>query len=102
MNNTQMKTISTHHFKKWFWLKLVILAGFVLINHYALASGTDLLQGTDESFWATLNGTGKKYIYGIEFILAVAMYIKSKNVLVFVGVIAIAVFFNVLLKFIGG
>ncbi len=103
MNTPQVEVISSsHHFKKWLCWKLFILVTLVLMSHYALASGTDLLQGTDESFWATLNGTGKKYIYGIEFILAVAMYIKSKNVLVFVGVIAIAVFFNILLKFIGG
>jgi hypothetical protein len=90
------------HARKMFWIKTLILTVLVLFSTHVFAEGSDLLQGTDESFWATLNGTGKKYIYGIEFILAVAMYIKSKNVLVFVGVIAIAVFFNVLLKFIGG
>jgi len=82
-----------------FTLLICLLA---LSTHVFADSGSDLLQGTDASFWATLNGTGKKYIYGVEFIIAIASYIKSKNLLVFVGVVAIAVFFNILLKFIEG
>lgn len=85
------------------YLKLatfICLLGFTM---YALAdNGRDYLQGTDASFWATLNGTGRKYIYGIEFIIAIGSYIKSKNLLVFLGIIAIAVFFNIMLKFISG
>src|SRR5262245_34584245 len=84
------------------WLTLILSTGLILFSMHAFAdSGSDLLQGTDNSFWTTLKGTGKKYIYGTEFILAIAAYIKSKNLLVFVGVIAIAVFFNILLKFVG-
>jgi hypothetical protein len=83
------------------WLKLTVWAFLIMATHAFAESGGDLLQGTDTGFWTTLNGTGKKYIYGTEFILAVATYIKSKNLLVFVGVIAIAVFFNILLKFVG-
>jgi hypothetical protein len=84
------------------WLMLILSTGLILLSMHAFAdNGSDLLQGTDDSFWTTLKGTGKKYIYGTEFILAIAAYIKSKNLLVFVGVIAIAVFFNILLKFVG-
>jgi hypothetical protein len=95
--------INVHHSHTHlpFWFKLMVLACLIMLATYAFADGSDLLQGTDTSFWTTLNGTGKKYIYGTEFILAVATYIKSKNLLVFVGVIVIAVFFNVLLKFVG-
>jgi hypothetical protein len=83
-------------------VKLILSVCLIALYSTIFAdSGSDLLQGTDTSFWATLNGTGKRYIYGAEFILAVATYIKSKNLLVFVGVIAIAVFFNILLKFVG-
>jgi hypothetical protein len=84
------------------WLALVVSMALIMLSMHAFAdNGSDLLQGTDNSFWTTLKGTGKKYIYGTEFILAIAAYIKSKNLLVFVGVIAIAVFFNILLKFVG-
>jgi hypothetical protein len=90
------------HYASSLWIKLITLTCLMLLSTYVFAdNGSDLLQGTDTSFWTTLNGTGKKYIYGTEFILAVATYIKSKNLLVFVGVIAIAVFFNILLKFVG-
>jgi hypothetical protein len=91
---------SKHHYFPLL-AKLIMLTGILLFSAKIFANGGDLLQGTDASFWSTLNGTGKKYIYGTEFILAVATYIKSKNLLVFVGVIAIAVFFNILLKFVG-
>jgi hypothetical protein len=102
MRNVLLKIYSHHCAYSSFWMKFILLGCFIALSAHALAeSGNDLLQGTDSSFWKTLNGTGKKYIYGTEFILAVATYIKSKNLLVFLGVIAIAVFFNILLKFVG-
>jgi hypothetical protein len=41
-------------------------------------------------------GTGRKYIYLIEGVTAIATYIKTKNVLMFSGVVAIAIFLNIL------
>ncbi len=103
MRNDLLRTYHRYcHAPHPLWLKLIVSICLIALTTHAFAdSGSDLLQGTDTSFWTTLNGTGKKYIYGTEFILAVATYIKSKNLLVFVGVIAIAVFFNILLKFVG-
>ncbi len=63
--------------------------------------GTDLLQGTDASAWATLTGTGKKYIYMIEFVLAVASYMTTRKLIVFTGFVVISVVVNMVLHFAG-
>lgn len=67
----------------------------------ALADGTDLLQGTDASAWATLTGTGKKYIYMIEFVLAIASYMTTRKLIVFTGFIVVSVVINMVLHFAG-
>jgi len=67
----------------------------------ALADGTDILQGTDASLWATLNGTGKKYIYASEGILGMAAYMKTKNLLVLSGIVVVSIFFNIILSIAG-
>ncbi len=67
----------------------------------ALADGTDILNGTDASLWATLNGTGKKYIYASEGILGLAAYMKTKNLLVLSGIVVVSIFFNIILSIAG-
>ena len=67
----------------------------------ALADGTDLLQGTDASAWATLTGTGKKYIYMIEFVVAIASYMTTRKLIVFTGFIVVSVVINMVLHFAG-
>lgn len=67
----------------------------------SFAAGSDILQGTDESLWATMNGTGKKYIYAVEGIVALAAFIKTKNLLMFGGIIAVAIFMNIILSIAG-
>ena len=53
--------------------RLLLVITLCLLCWDALADdGTDLLQGTDASAWATLTGTGEKYIYMIEFVVAIA------------------------------
>jgi hypothetical protein len=74
------------------------LMGFCLS---ALANGSDILQGTDASLWATLNGTGKKYIYASEGILGLAAYMKTKNLLVLSGIVVVSIFFNIILSIAG-
>lgn len=63
----------------------------------------DPLSGTDASLIATLgsNGTGRKFIYLLEGVTAIAAYIKTKNLMMFGGVVGIAVFLNVLFKVAG-
>ena len=79
---------------------LCVLCCMVLCGA-ALAGGADLLDGTDSSFWATFNGTGKKYVYAGEGILALVTYMRTRNVMALAGMIVISVFINILLKFAG-
>ncbi len=80
-----------------------LLAIFLLIlNSHAFADDTsDLLQGTDQSAWTTFNGTGKKYLYLIEGLVALFMYIKSKNIMVLTGIVVVAIFINIILHMAG-
>lgn len=66
------------------------------------AGGSDLLAGTEAELLATLQGTGKKYIYLAEGILSIAAYIKTKNLLVLTGIIVVAMFLNIVIKFASG
>ena len=60
---------------------------FVLAISIDAFAGTDILDGTEDDLVATLNGTGKKYMYLIEGILAIAGYMKTKNLLLLAGII---------------
>jgi hypothetical protein len=83
-------------------LHLFLVVCFLGVSGLALASsGEDILKGTDASLIATLNGSGKKYIYLIEGFLSLAMYIKTKNLMVLFGIVIVAVFFNIILKVAG-
>lgn len=77
------------------------LVGFVTRVFATDAVGTDLLSGTDDNLIATLKGTGKKYIYITEGIVALLTGIITRNWLVCTGVIIVAVFFNIMLKMAG-
>ena len=79
-------------------LVLICLFG---LRGLALANGKDILEGTDANLIATLNGSGKKYLYITEGILSLAMYIKTKNLLVLFGIVVVAIFFNIILKVAG-
>lgn len=82
-------------------LTIMLTLGLVcLITHsFAADVPTDLLAGTEKSLLMTIEGTGKKYMYMAEGIVAIVSYIASKNILVFFGIIVISIFFNVFLKF---
>ncbi len=73
----------------------------MIAGHAWADNGTDLLQGTDQSAWATFDGTGKKYLYLVEGLVALFMYIKSKNVMVLTGIVVVAIFINVILHMAG-
>jgi hypothetical protein len=74
---------------------------FLVISGGLAFAGEDILRGTDANLIATLNGSGKKYIYLVEGFLSLAMYIKTKNMLVLFGIVVVAVFFNIILKVAG-
>jgi hypothetical protein len=84
------------------FLKCVLVLILLFLNSHAFAdSGSDLLQGTDQSAWATFEGTGKKYIYLGEGLLALFTYIKTKNVLTLIGIVVVAIFIDIILKMAG-
>lgn len=82
-------------------LRLVCFIGLLLLCLDALADGDDLLEGTDASAWATLTGTGKKYIYMIEFVMAIASYMATRKLMVFTGFVVISVTLDMVLHFAG-
>lgn len=91
-----------HHPQSQFLLKLLLFIVLFIIHNHAFADdGSDLLQGTDQSAWATFNGTGKKYLYLVEGLVALFMYIKSKNVMALTGIVVVAIFINVILHMAG-
>jgi hypothetical protein len=67
----------------------------------AFADGDDLLKGTDASWWATFNGTGKNYLYASEGVIALLGFIKTRNPGVLVGIVIVAIFVNIILYFAG-
>jgi hypothetical protein len=82
--------------------KITLMSLLLLVATHAFAAD-DPLAGTDASLIATLgaSGTGRKFIYLIEGVTAIATYIKTKNLMMFSGVVAIAVFMNILFKVAG-
>lgn len=101
-----------HRLGGWLWrvgchpcshqtLRWLLAVGVMGICLSALGDGSDILQGTDAALWATLNGTGKKYIYAAEGILGLAAYMKTKNLLVLSGIVVVSIFFNIILSIAG-
>lgn len=82
--------------------KIILYIGLMMIWNQVFAADDPLL-GTDASLIATLgtSGIGRKFIYLIEGITAIATYIKTKNIMMFSGVVGIAVFLNILFKVAG-
>lgn len=71
------------------WLKVMFVLTVMLGCRQALA--TDLLEGTTDDMKETLEGSGRKWLILIDFALAAAMYIKTKNVMMFLGVLVITI-----------
>ncbi|MBM3894785.1 hypothetical protein FJ366_04290 [Candidatus Dependentiae bacterium] len=71
------------------WLKVMLVLTVMLGCRQALA--TDLLEGTTDDMKETLEGSGRKWLILIDFALAAAMYIKTKNVMMFLGVLVITI-----------
>ena len=82
-------------------LKVMAVLSLVGLATQVFAAGTDLLAGTEQDLIETIKGTGKKYIYMAEGVVALVSYIATKNVFLFFGIIIVAIFINVWLSFIG-
>jgi hypothetical protein len=94
------KVISSLRFR--LLLNLILLFSMLISSQMAFAAA-DPLAGTEASLVATLgsNGTGRKFIYLFEGVAALVTYIKTKNWLMFGGVVAIAIFMEILFKVAG-
>lgn len=77
-------------------LAVLCLAGMV-----TQVFAVDLLKGTEAVLTETLKGTGKTYLYIAECIVSLLVYIQTKNVMVLVGIIVVAIFFNIMLTMTG-
>ena len=79
---------------RWFMRCLFFITLCLLFKHGWAAdpAGTDLAAGGAADLTATTKGTGTKFIYLAELIMATATYIKTKNLLVFVGIFVVAAF----------
>lgn len=83
-------------------IKFSLLSGLMLACTYVFAAeGKDLLEGTDADLIKTVTGTGKTYLYIAEIIIASVGFIKTRNPTIFLGILALSVGFNVVLKIAG-
>lgn len=71
------------------WLKAFFIVSMMLGTRHVFA--TDLLENTTQDTEDTLTGSGRKWLILIDFAVAAALYIKTKNVMVFLGVLVITV-----------
>lgn len=71
------------------WLKVMFILTMMVGCRQALAD--DLLANTTQDMEDTLTGTGRKWLILIDFALAAALYIKTKNVMLFLGVLVISI-----------
>ena len=78
-------------------LQAVAVLSIASLATHAFAAGTDLLSGTEANLVETLNKTGKKYLYIAEGITALVTGIMTKNWVVLIGIIVVAVFLNIVL-----
>lgn len=83
-------------------IKFSLFSGLMLACTYVFADeGKDLLAGTDADLIKTVTGTGKTYLYIAEIVIASVGFIKTRNPTIFLGILALSVGFNVLLKIAG-
>ena len=83
------------------FLHFFIISILMLTCLSVYAEGKDLLAGTESDLVSTIQGTGKKYLYIAEVVIASIGFVKTRNPSVFAGIIALAAGFNVLLKVAG-
>lgn len=84
---------------------LHILRALAAVSLAGLATqvfAADLLAGTETTLLETLQGTGKKYLYIGECVVSLLAYIQTKNVVVLIGIIVVAIFFNIMLTMVSG
>jgi len=82
-------------------MKIGLTLGLLIFCVSVFADGTDLLKDTDADLISTVKGTGKTYLYIAELVIASIGFVKTRNPTIFLGILALSVGFNVLLKIAG-
>jgi hypothetical protein len=80
-------------------LNFILFTALMFMCTYVFAE--DILKGTETNLIDTINGTGKKYLYISEFVVACLAWLTARNVKAFFGVLILSVGANIILK-IGG
>jgi hypothetical protein len=73
----------------------IIGVGMFLFSGFAFAAATDvqaLLGGAKADLVTAIKDHGTVYIYGAEAIAAAIAYIKTRNITVFIGLLALSIF----------
>lgn len=87
--------------REYYHEALILLFAFCMMGISSKLMAADLLAGTTDDLVNTLNGSGKTYLYIAEGILSLAVYIKTKNLLVLGGIVVVSIFFNIMMKVAG-
>ena len=75
------------------FLKLLLVFTLFLISSHAFADGgTDVAAGAADDLVATEKGTGMKFIYALEFIVAAGTAVFKRDIRAFFWVFGIATF----------
>ncbi|NUL39674.1 type IV conjugative transfer system pilin TraA [Kosakonia sacchari] len=66
----------------------------LMVSHYAMASGGDLLASQDSTVTSTFgHGSSlEKYFYYAEIFIALFLYVKARSPMVFLGLVLVIIF----------
>lgn len=82
-------------------LQLIAVPAIALFSLHAHAEGKDLLAGTSDDLKKTIQESGKFYIYMAEMVMCAVTFVKTRNPLVFAGIIVLSIGFNIIFKIAG-
>lgn len=83
--------------------KIMLMISFMAVSQSVFAAGgDDLLAGTTTQALATINGSGRYWVYIIDAAISLGAFAKTKNPFVFFSVLGVALFITVIVKMAGG
>lgn len=80
-------------------LNLILFGTLILFCTHVFA--VDLLKDTETNLVDTIKGTGQKYLYISEFVVACLAWLSTRTVKAFFGVLILSAGANIILK-VGG
>ncbi len=79
---------------------LIICIILILISNHVFAK--DLLAGTDTDIKDTMKGTGKNWLYILDGGAALLLFIERHNPKIFMSILGVGIFLNIVMFFAGG